>query len=226
MLFLALLAVVGLFSWLWIWPVIYQIKKNKENSAICLLLLPSVLVLLVLAFKWTLMDLVTPFLFLPILWFAWFLLALSTIVSLILLLTKGRARKAKYYLPLIGMVITCVSAECIPFSDIWLNIDFRMCRAEREQVSEDIFAGKIRPNIAYNQSLIALPPAYQGLSKGGGEVLLLKFGNDTGVYFFAFRGILGSSSGYIYMNSDAVPKADDIFEVRKIAPRWFFIETD
>jgi len=62
---------------------------------------------------------------------------------------------------------------------------------------------------------------------GGGEVELWHFvGDDSGVFFFTFRGILGSSEGYLFMNSDTVPSGGETMQVEKIAPRWFFVQTE
>ena len=198
---------------------------KRDNAVICLLLLPSILVLIILAFQWSIVDLVTPFLFEPIEGAAWVLLLVSTLISAILY-TKGRSKWPMSYLPLMAFICVILCAEFVPFTSIWLDINFRIYKAEREKVAADIFSGKLRPNVTYNQSLITLPSSYSGLSTGGGEVVIYNFGNDSGVYFFTFRGILGRSSGYLFMSSDAVPSGDGIVEASKVAPHWFFVRTE
>ena len=199
---------------------------RRGNIITYLLLLPSVLVILVLAFYWSLLDFVTPFLIGPVEWAAWLLLLISTLISVILLFSKSRAKKFTSYLPILAFIFVALCAKFVPFTSIWLNLNFHIYRAAREKIAGDIFSGKLAPNITYNPSLIALPSGYKSLSMGGGEVVVESFDKTSGVYFFTYRGILDSSSGYLYMNSDSVPNGQDFVDARKVAPRWFYVETN
>jgi hypothetical protein len=140
-------------------------------------------------------------------------------------LRKGRAKRFKFYLPILIFVGTILCIELVPFSRLWLAVNFRLYKAEREKIASEIFVGQLAPNVSYNQSLIRLPPGDSQLSAGGGEAVILHFEKGSGVYYFTFRGILGSSSGYLYMDSNSIPKADDFVSVSKIADRWYFVQT-
>ena len=46
---------------------------------------------------------------------------------------------------------------------------------------------------------IILPEEYKHLSDSG-ECFLVEFNDNTAIYFYSYRGILGASKGYLYIN--------------------------
>jgi hypothetical protein len=98
-----------------------------------------------------------------------------------------------------------IAAIFVPFTDLWLAWDFPSHRDEREIVTHAIFEGRIVPNYSHNPKLIALPGEHRDTSRGGGDVVLDYYSGSRSVYFFTFRGILGSSSGYLFVERDAPP---------------------
>lgn len=195
----------------------------KEVFFVRLLAVPPVILFLALALQWNIIDFLTPFLMVPLMAVLWLLVISAGIISLVL----ARRKSPRFYRPFWMVVVVVLCAWFFPFTSIWLKANFWLCREKREEVAQQIFSGKLVPNVAYNQSLIALPADRKYLSTGGGDVLVYSSGPttpSTGVFFFTFRGILGHGSGYLYMNSDAPPMMPDDYKVEKVGPRWYWVQ--
>lgn len=197
---------------------------KKENALLSLLCIPSVFALWFLAFEWSIIDRLSFFSGFVELGVATLLVA-ALLTSLILLLRANRWRRLKFYAPIAANVIVVVAAIFVPFTDLWLAWDFKSHRKEREVVATAIFDGRIVPNYSHNPKLIALPGKHRDTSRGGGDVVLDYYNGSRSVYFFTFRGILGNSSGYLFMERDVPPSGGYIVDVRKIAPHWYWIQT-
>lgn len=198
---------------------------KNENTLISLLCIPAILVLWYLFFEWSIYDRLS--------FFSGFvelgvdvLLIAALVASLFLLFRSHRWRRPKFYTPFVAIVIVVLAAIFVPFTDLWLAWDFKSHRKERELVAKAVFEGRITPNYSHNSKLIALADEHRDTSRGGGDVVLAHYSGSRSVYFFTFRGILGSSSGYLFMERDVPPSGGYIVDMRKIAPHWYWIRTE
>jgi hypothetical protein len=184
----------------------------------------SVLVLLS-AFEWTLIDWLTPFLFLPLIGAAWLSFGVSVLFGAIQWIRR-RKEGAKPSAPLLLCAVTLATVLFVPFTNIWLWVDFHMKVAEREAVVQRIYSGQLQPNVPHNKRLIALGKGSK-LSMGGNEVLVDVREGKTYVLFFTYRGIMDSYSGFLFVPKGGTPSAfsemnDRTAQLTKFSESWYY----
>lgn len=144
------------------------------------------------------------------------------------LLTRIRARGAKFALPFAVCVATLAALAYVPFTQIWLQTNFWWHRTSRERIVARVEAGELVPNVAHNARLIALPREARNVSAGG-EIVVDQGGDGTYVLFLTLRGFRHTFSGFLH-----VPKGGDaakFFEFEDEPPRqavrygeqWYFV---
>ena len=186
----------------------------------------ALFLLLALAFQWNLVDVLTPFLILPLLGLAWLLV----LIAVVLATAHGyrhRTQGARALGPLLVAFSALVLALFVPFTQLWLHANFSWNQAEREQIVDQIKAGALVPNVAHNPNLIALPKG-SGLSMGGDEILVEAPLSDPYVFFFTFRGILDNYSGFLWVPDGGKP--EEFYDARQpgtqiepLGGQWYFI---
>lgn len=207
-------------------------KKETIKSSITfwISVITSVLVIGINIFRRSLVDVFTPF-FQPMFELTVYGFFLIIIIwSLVYGLIKVKSQKIKAFVPAIINIVAAVSIFTVPFAAITLKIDFYFHLNEREYVIEKVADGKLVPNVSYNKSLINLPKKYQNLSKGGGDIIV-EYKNkdkDPNVFFFTFRGIIDTFSGFAYIPADKEPERTDfncteILEVEKLQDKWYWL---
>lgn len=166
----------------------------QHNRLFFLALVSSILVVLYKFFEWQIVEILTPFL-MPLLWLLvfgfFFVITIRTVITLL---------KNKNWKPFVIQLVTILLWLFFPFTQVLLDIDFKMNKSEREEVVSKVENGTFKPNVSYNSSLIHLPEEYDQLSKGGGEIVAEKNGDSSSILFFTFRGILDGFSGCIFTN--------------------------
>jgi len=120
-----------------------------------------------------------------------------------------------------------LAAYFVPFTEIWLDINFRSKKAAREAIVEKVLAGELSPNVSRNSALIALPNE-PGLSKGGDQIVVQGSGEYRYVFFYTFRGLLDNYSGYLWVPPNGTPQAysdagEPGTQIKKIDSNWYFI---
>ncbi len=194
-------------------------KNLKHNRHLFLALVSSILVILLGFFQWNLVDIITEFLMLPIWLLVFGFFIVITVKSIIILF------KNKEWKPFIIQLVTVLLWLFFPFTQVMLNLDFKMNKIEREAVVQMVENGTLKPNVSYNSSLIKLPQKYHQLSKGGGEIVIEKNGNL--VLFFTYRGILDNFSGFVYSPNDKKPDEldfdGDFKQIEKLDENWYFV---
>ncbi len=195
--------------------------ENKEPynavfwCSIYFSVLSSVMIIGTGIFRWTLMDIFTPFLGSILMLVIWGLviivLTTSIVLSLIFLVTTVRRNKFIAAIPLTICLFVVLGAYFIPFTKLSVSYDFRTNISKRVEIVEQIQTGqlKITPTYGENMSAVVLPSEKAYLSKGGGEVLYQNDGSTTSVFFFTFRGILDNFSGFIYRSDENEPFPTD-----------------
>ncbi|WP_246277129.1 hypothetical protein [Neobacillus endophyticus] len=104
-----------------------------------------------------------------------------------------------------------------------------MNKSEREKVAKMVEQGALNPNVKDSPWLIHLPKQYQGLSVGGGDIIIEKTGNGYSILFFTYRGILDNFSGFVYTPNDQNPSTKafdgDFKEIEKMDKNWYFVSS-
>ena len=201
-------------------------KLPTHRTALALSVTTSAVLLLVLMFEWSIVDAITPFLLLPLLALVW----LSVLASLGWALVHGYRQRHDGFMalaPLLVSVCAIVAAASVPFTKIWLYANFHIDKAARERVVSGVRSGEFKPNVSYNDSLIALPLAHQ-VSMGGNEILVQGAPKRPFVFFFTYRGILDNYSGFLWVPSGQNPRqfldaAEPGTEIVSYGDNWYFI---
>jgi hypothetical protein len=193
----------------------------KQRYLLILSLVSSILVVFYKFFEWKIVEVLTPFLT-PLIW-----LLVFGFFFVITVLSLTNLFKNKVWKPLAIQTVTILLWLFFPFTQIVLNIDFTMNKAEREEVVAIVNSGALKPNVSHNDSLILLPEKYDHLSKGGGEVVVEKNGDSYTILFFTFRGILDSFSGFVYSPNDQRPSKNgfdgDYKEIERLDKNWYWV---
>jgi hypothetical protein len=103
---------------------------------------------------------------------------------------------------------------------------------DREKVVDLILDESVE--IAEN-GLVTLPDEFKNLSDTG-ECLIVEFQDQSAIYFFEFRGILGESRGYVYVtdqidwkdyvNEDKYIGTEDWIDIEEIETNWYSVKTE
>ena len=109
---------------------------------------------------------------------------------------------------------------------------FDDCKEDREKVVDLILDERV--GIAEN-GLVTLPDEFKNLSDTG-ECLIVEFQDQSAIYFFEFRGILGESRGYVYVtdqidwkdyvNEDKYIGTQDWIDIEEIETNWYSVKTE
>lgn len=205
---------------------------NNEKSKywyvlmLSLTLILSVLILIINIFRWSLVEILTPFLepMLEILVYGCFYLFIF-ISLLYVLLTKSPRNRKKNAIPLGIMILVFGIIVLVPFTKITIQIDYYAHHNERQEVIKLIEVDKIIKSKDHFVTL--LPKKYRYLSKGGGEIVITGSKNHREVLFYTFRGVIDNFSGFIYTSNDAYPDealyGSRFIEVKKYKEHWYWV---
>lgn len=189
----------------------------------------SVVALLAAAFHWTLVDRVPALIFMPLTELASVVpLAAATLAAVVALVrARGLGRASR--LALLVCSAAWIALATVPFTRIWLALNFRWHAAARERIVAEIASGKLKPNVDYNGALIALGPGEPHVSAGGNDVVVeMREAGRPWVLFFTFRGVLNHYSGFLHVPDGGDPAAfGDLarrkHQVVRYAPGWYFV---
>lgn len=199
-----------------------------NSPALLICLASSSLLILLATFQWSVIEWVTPFLVLPIQGAAWLFFAASLVLATVAAF-RARRTSARAIAPLALCALAAALLATVPFTRIWLSANFHLKQEGREAVVLRVTSGELQPNVKHNSSLIALPSG-PNLSAGGNEIVVQASSKGSFVFFFTFRGILGSAGGFLWVPPGASPTEFRLFneqlgEVIAYAPNWHFIST-
>jgi hypothetical protein len=191
-------------------------------------ILASAVLLLLHVFEWSIIDAVTPFLFLPLEGIAWLIFIAVSIGSVVHWIRHRRLRRS--WLPLLICCATVCLVFTVPFTRLWLRVDFVVRRHAREHIVQDVSAGKLGPFSGDGQKtrVISLPADAPQVSMGGNEILEEVHDGKTYLFFFTFRGILDSYAGFLFVPTGGDPRAfGDLNEtpatsITRYSEHWFF----
>lgn len=193
-----------------------------------LAIISSILLILLEAFWFSIVDVVTVFGILPLSAMIWLFFIGCSIASLTCLLKFETAGKSSLK-PIAIQSITLLMVIYIPFTTLWLKVDYITNQEQRNVVVQEVLSGKLVPNVEYNSSSINLGDKYPNLSKGGNDIIIEHHDNFTYVFFYTFRGILEDYSGYLYVPEGGAPdRFSDLdetesTEIKYIEDNWYFV---
>lgn len=167
-------------------------------------IISSILLVLIYAFKWSLVEIITVFLMMPLYGFVWLFFIVCLVFSLTGLL-DFKSIGIKCFVPLGVHVVALILVAYVPFTMLWLKADYMINKEQREQVVDKVLNGELQPNVKYNASLINLSDGYPRLSRGGNDIVVEDHEGLTYVFFFTFRGVLDNYSGYLYVPKGGSP---------------------
>ena len=189
----------------------------------------SAFLILVIAFQWSLDDLLTPFLMPPLLALVWLLFMVVTVWSLVHLMRHEKGLRNA--IPAIICALTLGIVMLVPFTKLWLHFNFALNKSARERVVHDVSVDRLKPNriFASGVGMISLTDQTPNISAGGNEIQTATYNGKTYVFFYTFRGILNSYSGFLYVPTGGDPGA--FFDVNeeprplsyKYDDHWFFV---
>jgi hypothetical protein len=165
----------------------------------------AVIVVLMAALEWSIIDIVTPFLFAPLQGAAWLLLLVGFIWAIAVRARTTVPGHAASY-PLLICSVALAAGLFVPWTRLWLAANERVHRTDRERVVRQVQEGSLRPNVSYNQSLIALGNGAPDVSKGGNEIVVEEHDGHWYVFFYTYRGILDHYSGFLFVPTGGDPR--------------------
>jgi hypothetical protein len=121
--------------------------RSTSLSALAVVCITYGLVIIaVTALQWVLVEILTPFIMTPLQLLLWAVLGLLMLVSIIYFVARRRKNPRQARLPLLINAVVILILWFVPFTDIWLDLEFRMNKAAYQQVvrmveSLDNFSG-------------------------------------------------------------------------------------
>jgi len=167
-------------------------------------LVPAALLLL-RAFEWSVVDVVSVFGIFFIDAAVWLAMAGCTIWALVHAI-RGRRRGRRAARPFLVCFSASLLAVFFPFTHTWLNANYHWLRPSRMRVVEMVEAGALRSNSADTSAIIALPPGSPHVSMGGNDIIVESHDGRRYVFFFTFRGILDNYSGFLFVPDGGDPR--------------------
>jgi hypothetical protein len=164
----------------------------------------GVMLIAVHAFEWSIVDRITPFLYLPLAGVVWWVVIGVGLASLTCL-TKIRAIGTRSFVPAAVIALSILIVTLVPFTDLWLKVDYARYKKERNEIVLKILRGDLTSNVSYNAKLIALGDRYPLVSMGGNEVIVEHHNGNTYILFYTFRGVLDNYSGFLYVSGGGSP---------------------
>jgi hypothetical protein len=117
----------------------------------------------------------------------------------------------------------------VPFTNIWLEVNFRFYRSAREEVVRKVGSGELVPNAQNRPDAIMLGPEEPLLSAGGNWIIVEKHEETTYILFLTFRGILGTYSGFLHVSDGGDPSGYSDFSeytrfgMKSMGDGWYFV---
>jgi hypothetical protein len=145
------------------------------------------------------------------------------------LLLRIRSHGVRFAAPLLVYALTLTALVYAPLQEIALQQNFTWHRASRERIVARVEVGELKPNVDYNENLIALGDGEANVSAGGNDIVVDQTKEGTYVLFLTSRGLKHYFSGFLHVPAGADPK--DFFEFDDKPPSrlvrydkdWYFV---
>jgi len=126
------------------------------------------------------------------------------------LLLRVRRHGMKFAVPFLIYAVTLALLEYAPLQEIALQRNFDWHRTSRERIVARVEAGELKPNVTYNENLIALGDGEANVSAGGNDIVVDRAEKGSYVLFLTSRGLKHYFSGFLHVPDGAKP--EDFFE--------------
>jgi hypothetical protein len=188
----------------------------------------SIGTLLLATFELSMADFPSAFVFLGVLPLT-ALLFLGCCIWTATLLLRIRKHGVKFAIPFLICAATLAVLAYVPLQQVALQQNFHWHRADRERIVARVEAGLLKPNVAYNKSLIALGPSEPNVSVRGDIVVDQAKEGGTYVLFLTSRGLKHYFTGFLHVPPGGDPK--NFFEFEDKPPSqlvhydksWYFV---
>ena len=145
------------------------------------------------------------------------------------LLLRIQRHGVKFAAPFLIYALTLAALVYAPLQEIALQRNFAWHRTSRERIVARVEAGELKPNVTYNENLIALGDGEANVSAGGNDIVVDRAEKGTYVLFLTSRGLKHYFSGFLHVPAGADPK--DFFEFDDKPPSrlvrydkdWYFV---
>ncbi|MCE5170474.1 hypothetical protein LQV63_14255 [Paenibacillus profundus] len=150
------------------------------------------------------------------------------IIDIIVALVKRRPLRywALILIPIVAQLGAVYIALELPLHQTRAALDEWMYREQRQQAIERLTQSDWSTAGSDRGTLLQLPDDLRHLSRGGGEILVVRNGESLQVLFFTMRGLLDNFSGLVYV-SEGEPDVENlgtkIVKQRELGKHWFWI---
>ncbi len=188
----------------------------------------SLAIILLTAFEWSIIDRITPFLYMPLAGAVWLFFIIAAIASLTCLF-KFKQIGVNSLLPLGTLAAGFLIVYLVPFTNLWLKADFALYKNERTEIVKRVYDSRLKPNVSHNTSLIDLGNLYPLVSTGGNQIIVEEHAGLKYVFFYTFRGVLDNYSGFIYVPDGGEPKnysdldESDSSQITYLEGNWYYV---
>jgi hypothetical protein len=144
-------------------------------------------------------------------------------------LLRVRTDGVKFALPFLIYALTLGILIYAPLQQIALQRNFDWHRQDRERIVARVEAGTLKPNVDYNENLIALGDKEPNVSAGGNEIVVDETDEGTYVLFLTSRGLKHYFTGFLHVPSGGDPKKFFEFEDKppsrlvRYDKDWYFV---
>ena len=135
----------------------------------------------------------------------------------------------KFGIPFLICAVTLALLQYAPLHKVALQQNFQWHRADRERIVARVEAGLLKPNVSYNENLIALGGNEPNVSAGGNDIVVDQAKEGTYVLFLTSRGLKHYFTGFLHVPPGGDPK--NFFEFEDKPPSqlvrydkdWYFV---
>jgi hypothetical protein len=162
-----------------------------------------------------------------------FLLAALAFVACCLwsvfLLGRVRRNGARSAVPFVICALTMAALTFVPFTQVWLQGNFRWQLSNRERIVARVEAGELTPNVAYNPNLIELGDSEPAVSVRGNDIVVDRTSEGCYVLFLTSRGFRHYFSGFLHVPPGGDPAKFFEFDDKppsqqvRYGKDWYFV---
>ena len=135
---------------------------------------------------------------------------------------------AKFALPFLICALTLAILAWAPLHQVALQQNFHWHRQHRERIVARVEAGELKPNVSYNENLIALGKSEPNVSVGN-DIVVDETDQGTYVLFLTSRGLKHYFTGFLHVPPGGDPKKFFEFEDKppsrlvRYDKDWYFV---
>lgn len=163
--------------------------------------------------------------FMPLIYFFFAVTLFASIITSVVFILLDKPTKIRSSIPLWLVIATISIIFVAPIREMKRDMNFEKLLPQRLEVVEYVIGNEVIINTG---GLISLPQKYKKTSDSG-QILLCQKNDEIIIYFFTNRGLLESSSGYIYFTQLTVENKDyttqDFKIIKNLGKGWAYIST-